>query len=373
MTYGTVLADQIQNTTGYTLGAGNATNFKNRIINGAMVINQRGASSYSNSTGTTQQYSLDRWEGNVFGSGTGTFTITNPTTTLSGFTKSLLVTVGTADSSQSNNYGYSIEQQIEGYNIADLSWGNANAKTVTISFWVYSSVVGTFPLVIQNGANTRSYGATYTISSANTWQQISITVAGDTTGTWATDNSSGLLIHWGLGGGGSNRTAPAGWSTAAAYNQTMVSGCVSLMATAGATFYITGVQLEVGSYATGFEYRDYGRELALCQRYYWKLVGTGSANQYASVGAGVCTATTSGRVVSQYPVQMRTVPTFSYGGNFYIEDGGGSHVISAIGTSFGNTSSAFLDLTTTGLTSGHGLACFTGNTTTDYFQASAEL
>jgi hypothetical protein len=281
-------------------GSNNVT-FRNRIINGAMVINQRGSSSYSVSG---QYYTLDRWEGNILGGGTGTFTVTQPTVTLSGFTKALLVTVGTADSSQSANAAYSIEQQIEGYNIADLNFGASNAKPITLSFWVYSSVTGTFPLVIQNGGNTRSYGATYTISSANTWQQIVLTVAGDTTGTWATDNSSGLLIHWGLGGGGSTRTASAGWSTAASINQIMVAGCVSLMATSGATFYITGVQLEAGTTASPFEYRQYGTELALCQRYFQNIDGL------MAYGLG---STTTIQTSFTFPV-MRAAPSFALGG-----------------------------------------------------------
>jgi hypothetical protein len=346
--------------------------FKNRIINGAMVINQRGSSSYSVSG---QYYTLDRWEGNILGGGTGTFTVTQPSVTLSGFTKALLVTVGTADSSQSANAAYSIEQQIEGYNIADLNFGTANAKAVTLSFWVYSSVTGTFPLVIQNGGNTRSYGTTYTISSANTWQKITITVAGDTTGTWATDNTSGLLIHWGLGGGGSTRTAPSGWSTAASINQTMVSGCVSLMATSGATWYVTGVQLEVGSTATSFDYRPYGTELALCQRYYYQSTGASGGSGYPIIATGSFTGTTGIDMMATVPVPMRVTPSVSYSGQVYVQSGATAKIISSIVAVYGGFSNIYIAVgcSTGTFTAGYAGILFIQNSAGNNVTFSSEL
>jgi hypothetical protein len=160
---------------------------------------------------------------------------------------------------------FGIRQFIEGFNIADLAWGTASAKTVTLSFWVYSSLTGTFGGAMQNSANNRSYPFTYTISSASTWEYKTVTVAGDTTGTWATNNFPGIQLVFGLGGGSTYSGTAGAWAAAEKYTAT---GGQSVVGTNGATFYITGVQLEVGSVATPFERRQYGTEFMLCQRYY---------------------------------------------------------------------------------------------------------
>jgi hypothetical protein len=162
-----------------------------------------------------------------------------------------------------------VRQPIEGFNTADLAWGTANAKTVTLSFQVYSSLTGTFGGSVLNSANNRSYPFTYTVSSANTWTAISITIAGDTTGTWLTNNGIGLDIYWNLGTGSTYSGTAGSWSGSTFYSAT---GATSVVGTNGATFYITGVQLEVGSTATSFDYRPYGTELNLCQRYCYKLM-----------------------------------------------------------------------------------------------------
>jgi hypothetical protein len=167
------------------------------------------------------------------------------------------------------------EQQIEGYNVADLNFGSANAKTVTLSFWVRSSLTGTFAGSISNGAEDRTFPFTYTISSANTWTQASITIAGDTTGTWLTTNGSGLRLKLNLGTGTTYSGTANAW-TSSPYI-TSVTGTVNLINTVNATWYITGVQLEVGSTATSFDYRHYGTELALCQRYFEKTFPTSTA------------------------------------------------------------------------------------------------
>jgi len=250
-----------------SINAPNSFGFKNRIINGAMVIDQRNAGA-SVAITSADQYVIDRFNGGVFGSGTGRFSLQQSSTVPAGFTNSLLATVTTADASPSANYAYSIIQYIEGYNIADLGWGTANAQSATLSFWVRSSVTGTFPVVFQNSAADKAYGGQYTISSANTWEQKSIVVSGVTSGTWLTTNGIGIRTIFGLGGG-SSRTISAGLQTVGgAITQTNVTGSTQLIATNGATFYITGTQLEVGSTATSFDYRPYGTELALCQRYY---------------------------------------------------------------------------------------------------------
>ena len=279
---------------GYGMGMG----FRNRIINGAMVIDQRGSASSPVATG----YGVDRFTyGN---SGAGVVTFGQSTTAPAGFINSSLVTVTTADSSIANADIYYIYQQIEGLNVADLGFGTASAQTVTLSFWVRSSVTGTYGAVITNSAGNRSYVSNYTISAANTWEQKTITVAGDTTGTWLTTNGIGLSIRWGLAAG-SNWQGTAGvWGTA---NAVCSSSQVNFMATVGNTFFITGVQLEKGSTATAFDYRPYGTELQLCQRYYYKIVPGSPDSEFGAMCGNQNTTVADG--IFMFPVTMRTPPT----------------------------------------------------------------
>ena len=276
-------------------GASNNVTFRNRIINGAMVVDQRnaGASVTVNSTG--QAYPVDRF----FGTGQssdGVFTLQQSSTAPAGFVNSVVATVTTADASIGATQNYLFRQRVEGYNIADFNWGSANAKTVTFSFWVRSSLTGTFGGTLHNGAGDRFYPYSYTISTANTWEQKTITLAGDTTGTWETTNGIGLNIIWSFGTG-STLLAPSSAWTATTY--TGFTGQTNLIATNGATFYITGVQLEAGTTASPFEYRQYGTEFALCQRYFQK-------NPYI-FGAAISTNTLGVGYV--FPVVMRTGPT----------------------------------------------------------------
>ena len=287
------------------------TQFKNRIINGNMSIDQRNAG--ASVTPTSQQYTLDRWA--QFLSQTSKLTIQQNAGSVTppvGFTNYLGVTSTSAYSVISSDF-FNLYQFIEGYNVADLNWGSANAKTVTLSFWVRSSLTGTFGGALQNSANDRSYPYTYTISSANTWEQKSITIAGDTSGTWLTTNGVGLRVFFGLGMG-SNLTGPAGaWASAAYYG---ANGATSVVGTNGATFYITGVQLEVGSTATSFDYRPYGTELQLCQRYFEKSYDTGTAvGTNTSTGAVYNYASTDqySSLVASVPfkVEKRAAPTMT--------------------------------------------------------------
>jgi hypothetical protein len=290
--------------------------FKNRIINGAMMIDQRNAGASVTVTDTSNlTYTLDRWS--AFGSAASKFSIqqdAGAVTPPAGFTDYLGVTslaatsVGTSDQ-------YTVGQIIEGFNIADLGWGTANAQPVTLSFWVRSSLTGTFGGAIVNSGFARGYGFTYVINAANTWEQKSVTIAGDTTGTWLTTNGIGINVRFGLGVG-STLSAPVGSWSAGSYRSAV--GATSVVGTSGATFYITGVQLEKGSTATSFDYRPYGTEMSLCQRYYTKTYSdanvpgsTVSGQQQAnSIWSSVPT-TNSYPQIGQwfYPVTMRATPT----------------------------------------------------------------
>jgi hypothetical protein len=248
---------------------------RNRIINGDMRIDQRNAGASVTVNTGNQNFSVDRWWGQGTAS-SGVFTMQRSSVAPAGFSNSLLVTVTTADSSLAANDLYDIAQFIEGFNVSDLGFGTASAQTITLSFWVRSSVTGTYGGALGNNAATRGYPFTYSISAANTWEYKTVTIAGDTSGTWTTDNTIGLRVYFGLGVGSTFSGTAGSWSSSFPLSAT---GATNLMATNGATFYLTGVQLEVGSAATPFERRQFGQELALCQRYAYAW---GPGAQYVS-------------------------------------------------------------------------------------------
>jgi hypothetical protein len=288
-----------------------SVNFRNRIINGDMRIDQRNAGAAVTINAASQTYTLDRWRG--FGQATdGVFTVQQSATAPTGFTNSLLVTETTADASICSTQVYVLSQSIEGLNVSDLAWGTANAQTVTISFWVRSSLTGTFSGSLKNSAGSRSYPFTFTISAANTYEQKSVTIPGDTTGTWLTTNGIGIGLTFNIGSG-SNRLGTAGaWAAA---NLDGATGSTSLISTNGATFYITGVQLEVGSVATPFERRPFGTELALCQRYFYLFASGNNAN----LGVGGYYNSTYVTTTATFPVTMRAAPSLvqTTGTNYY--------------------------------------------------------
>jgi hypothetical protein len=280
--------------------------FKNRIINGAMVIDQRNAGASVTINTGSGAYTLDRWGG--FGvTSDGVYTVQQSSTAPTGFKNSLLATVTTADSSIAATEQYVIQQVIEGFNIADLGFGTASASTVTLSFWVRSSLTGTFGGSLRNSAVDRSYPFTYTISSANTFEQKTVTIAGDTSGTWLSTNGEGIRVTFSLGSGSSRIGTAGAWNS---NNNTGATGQTNVIATNGATFYITGVQLEKGSTATSFDYRPYGLEYLLCQRYfqYLMLFGGNSSGALGVIRASSSAGASESNMNFQGPI-MRTNPT----------------------------------------------------------------
>lgn len=271
---------------------------RNRIINGGMDIDQRNAG--ASVTPAQDNFMTDRWKWGQ--SQSSKFTAQQSTTAPSGFTNSLLMTVTSAVTVGSSDY-FSVYQPIEGLNVSDLGWGTANAQPVTLSFKVRSSLTGTFGGAIRNSAGNRSYPFTYTISSANTFEDKTVTIAGDTSGTWLTTNGVGMYVQFSLGVGTTLSGTAGSWAGA---NYLSATGATSVVGTNGATFYITGVQLEVGSVATPFERRPYGTELALCQRYYYKVKATGGDGHF---GNSYNANTTSATGLTLFPVTMRTKPT----------------------------------------------------------------
>lgn len=292
---GSIEATQVGTTVSQLFG------MRNRIINGDMRIDQRNAGA-SVTIGAGASYTLDRWQPNS--SQASKFSVqqnAGSVTPPNGFTNYLGVTSLSSYSVPSGEV-FDLRQLIEGFNVADLGWGTANAKTVTLSFWVRSSLTGTFGGSIFNSAANRSYPFTYTISSANTWEQKTVTIAGDTSGTWLTNNGIGLVVVFGLGVGSTYSGTAGAWAGA---TYTSATGATSVVGTNGATFYITGVQLEVGSTATPFERRLYNQELANCQRYYVKYafpVATGVGA--STLGNAVTETLADGYIIPSVPFRV---------------------------------------------------------------------
>lgn len=279
----------------------NNTTFRNRIINGAMVIDQRNAGA----SGTAVGYTVDRFGYYGTQASKGTWqqnagSVTPP----AGFKNYLGFTSSSAYSVLSTDL-FELYQSIEGLNLYDLAWGTASAATVTLSFWVRSSLTGTFGGSLTNNGNTRNYPFTYTISASNTWEQKTVTVTGDTTGTWLTTNGVGMVVIFGLGAGSSYSGTANSWNGTT--SAILPTGATSVVGTNGATFYITGVQLEKGSTASPFEYRLYSTELALCQRYCMAWRVDGATQQYIAVGQAY--GATSSIYMIPLPVTPRVTPT----------------------------------------------------------------
>jgi len=295
--------------------AGTGFAFRNRIINGDMRIDQRNNGASVGTSSGTSGYSLDRWF--YENSQTSKFTMqrnAGGVTPPSYFDNYLGVTSSSAYTVLASDY-FHIGQRIEGVNVSDLGWGAIGALSVTLSFWVRSSLTGTFGGAIRNRLGTRSYPFTFTITNANTWEFKTVTIPGDTTGTWDKDSVSGLQLTFGIGTGSTYLAAAGSW---AAGNYISATGATSVVGTNGATFYLTGVQLEVGSVATPFERRPYGQELALCQRYFCKSsslnvvpvngAAYATAGMFFSSVAGAYLTTAAYTPFMKFPVTMRTEP-----------------------------------------------------------------
>ena len=332
--------------------------FKNRIINGGMAIFQRGAAAT-----TDAAYSVDRWR--FVKSNDATESTSQNTDAPSGFSYSLRNTVATGDATIGASQYSGFEQSIEGYNVADLAWGTASAKTITLSFWVRSSVTGTYTGNVRNSDATRINPFNYTISSANTWEQKTITVTGDTGGTWLTTNGIGITVALYAALGSSYVGGTAGvWGTTPAF------GCgspVNGIASNGNIFAITGVQLEAGTVATSFDYRPYGTELALCQRYYQVSDTYTGVSSSSTVGYGFCT----------FQVTMRASPSLAATGILRITDGYSADFAQSSGSAVINSGRvspygvSFDAANFTGMTTGR--AFFSKQSSSSNIAMSAEL
>jgi hypothetical protein len=345
--------------------------FRNRIINGDMRIDQRNAgASVSTSNGA---YYLDRWLS--LNNGTGfTSTAQQSTTVPANFTNSFVLTTSTTKTPASGE-GFVITQKIEGYNTADFGFGTANAKTITLSFYVRSSKTGTYSVCFVNSAFDRSYVAEYTIASANTWEQKSITLTGDTSGTWNTTTSMGVGVYFSVSNGDGNNTTSTTGSWQAGNFYLGSQNQVNLFDASSATFYITGVQLEVGSVATPFERRPFGTELQLCQRYYEQVGG----ETYSTFGVGFNFSTTGTHDLYYYKVTKRVLPTLTTTGtaaDYQILHNTATNcsAVPTISTVNSSTQHAFLTGTVaSGLTTGQGSMLRANNSSSVYLGFNSEL
>ena len=291
----------VQSAVGATTFMDSSFGFKNRIINGAMVINQRSISG----SPANGQYLVDRFQAQL--SQNSKYTVSQSSSAPAGFSNSLLITSSSAYSVGSSDY-FAVGQVIEGYNIADFAYGTSSSATATLSFWVQSSLTGTFGGCINSGSG--SYPYTYSIPTANTWTKISISIPVNTAyAPTSTTNGVGLYVWFGLGAGSSFSGTAGSWQSGFFESAT---GATSVVGTNGATFYITGVQLEKGSTATSFDYRPYGTELALCQRYGLALNDP--------IGAFI-DATNTYQGPFCFPVEMRAAPTLASGATYTVSGG----------------------------------------------------
>jgi hypothetical protein len=345
--------------------------FKNRIINGAMRIDQRNAGASVTPT-TSGTYTLDRWK--VAISQASKFSVQRSSVAPTGFSNSLLAT-SLSSYTVGSSEAFQLVQAVEGVNFSDFSWGSASGSPATLSFWVRSSLTGTFggSLTNGNGASTASYPFNYTINVANTWEQKSVAISCPTIGTWNTNNDTTFNLRISLGTGSTYQGTAGTW---VASDRETVTGETQIVGTNGATFYITGVQLEKGSTATSFDYRPYGTELALCQRYYYRLTASGSGGFLVSGSSAVTSTLTRGLV--QFPVTMRTAPTSleqtGTASDYQVVAGGGAINCSSV-PSLADATTSFLVVGSTvasGLTVG-GSNYVRSNNSNVYFGFSAEL
>ena len=290
------------------IGSQTALSNRNMIINGAMQVSQRGTS--FTGFGAAVNYGIDRFAN--YHSSDGAFTISQETSVVpTDFTHALKIQTTTADASIAAGQRLIVFTRCEGNVVSQLNFGTSNAKTVTLSFYVRSSITGTHGGALGNGSDNRNYPFTYTISSADTWEQKTITIAGDQTGTWATGTGRSLQVVWGLGVGSTYSGSAGAW--AAGDINSATGATTGVLGTLNATWYLTGVQLEIGETATPFEHRSYGDELARCWRYYEKRGQPATATAWAYNEMSVVIANATNYVQGdKYKVEKRADPTLAF-------------------------------------------------------------
>ena len=362
-----------------SLNGGQLGGSRNMIINGSMVVNQRGWTGAAGTT-TNNAYVTDRFllfhshDGAVSAGQTSMNSTVGGNAFADGFRNALYFTVTTADTSIAASQYQNIIQKIEGFNVQGIKKGTVNAQPVTLSFWVRSNLTGTYIAELWDNDNTRACGQAYTINTADTWEKKTLIFPADTTGVFDNDQFNSLHVQWFLAAGSDYSGGAALQTTWGGAGNTRAVGQVNLLGTAGNNFFLTGVQLEVGDRATEFERRSYGQELQLCQRYYYRIQPT---NQYSAFCNGWNDGTTTSRGVIHFPITMRTRPTTleqtGIASDYYLNATSGGGVCTGVptfDTSTQNQSS--VNWTKTGLTAGQA-TLFQTNVANAYLAWSAEL
>lgn len=350
----------------------NITNRPNRniIINGAMQVAQRGTS-VSGLSSSNKVQAVDRFFCRI--NGAGTFTVSQSTDAPDGFANSLKWDCTTADTSLANGDFAYISQRIEGFNVQHLKKGTASAVKTTLSFYVKSNKTGNYSVRLFDHDNNRHIGQTYSISSANTWERKTITFAGDTTGALDNDNANSLSVIWWLYAGSDRNTGsvPTTWQAQVLANEAMGIN-VNIADSTSNEFLITGVQLEVGEFATDFEMLSISRQIDDCQRYYYKDPSGGKDH-----GTWV-TYTPNGdsRGRQSHPKEMRANPTMTFSSTTWRCVGtSNSHALVNINftnVNAGNISRKTWSINTNSL-SGYGQVVSWGSNSSITIQGEAEL
>ena len=351
-----------------TVEAGFKSGRKNLIINGDMKISQRGS---VNTADAGNEYTLDRWQTYIRGGALTTVSKDSDVPSGQGFGSSLKIDVTTADAFGTSNDLALLRTAFEGQDLQQLASGTSNAKAVTLSFWVKSTITGTYIAMLENyDTSSRFNSVAYTVNTSNTWEKKTITFDGDTSGGFNNDNGPSLEVRFWLGAGTNYTTGtlPSGW--AADVNANKGVGQVNSLSSTSNNIYFTGVQLELGSTATDFEHRSYGEELALCQRYYHIMKPVLAGGGF---GAGMAYSSTACFNQVFFPTVMRARPTKSFSaiGDFRILYGTGVKTPTDHETQVGNYGGR-VGWTTSGLTAGDGIFIDASNTST-FLAFDAEL
>jgi hypothetical protein len=345
---------------------------RNKIINGAMQVHQRG----DQTSVSSNSYSLDRWEVATTG-GTAVYDLKQSTDvpTGQGFANSFQLDVTTADTAMGAGDGYIFRQAFEGQDLQGLKKGTSNAEQVTVQFWVKSPKAGTHILELFDIDNTRQVSAAYSVASADTWEKFTITFPADTTGAFDNDNARSLILQWWLAAGTdfTSGTLQTTWASAVSANR--VVGQVNCLDNTANNFYITGVQLEAGTVATPFEHRSYGQELALCQRYCYRHSAEGDIDNFAPLGLGRYYGTNLAQLYVPFKVTMRTSPgSVTQVGNIIVNDTTfASAAITLVLNETSSSGATVIGTTTTGVTAGNATTFYASDTSSAALIFSAEL
>jgi hypothetical protein len=352
-------------------GLGFVNGRRNLIINGAMQVAQRGTSSTASGNRSVDRYRVDFLNFDQLGV-TQSQSTTVPTG--EGFSNSLKVAVTTQETTLDANELFIIRQTIEAQNLQRLAYGTSSAKSLTLSFWVRSSLAGKYSVLFYSQDGNRSNTTSFTISSADTWEFVTISIDGDTAGTINNDNGAGLQVTWVLAAGTDWAGTPhSGWGAFVETDDYAFSDQVNFAAQTG-EFYITGVQLEVGTNASDFEHESFAETLQKCHRYFTRIPRIDGTSVNTQIANGMGNTTNNFLGVIHFPTEMRANPTLTAVGSFRVFNGGTLNPTAGPARSSSSTVSMGISVGTgAGITTRDGLLLTQINDRAASLQFDAEL